>query len=186
MKPWNRLASRVGAASAVAILGLSGLARAQTEAQQSLVLAVYDGEDGAGKAHQAMKEFQSEGMIRIDAFAVISKDAQGEVHVQSTQKRGAKAGAVIGALVGALGGPAGAAAGTAAGGGLGYLTGDAVGIPRDDIDTIKAALLPGTSALVAVVDERWAGALERAMKEAQAKQPLEHRMLTPEQPSGEE
>jgi uncharacterized membrane protein len=98
------------------------------------------------------------------------------VHVQSTQKRGALAGAVVGALVGALGGPAGAAVGATAGGGIGFLTGETVGIPREDINAIKASLTPGSSALVAVVDERWVMDLERSLHEAQAKQVLDRKI----------
>src|SRR6266542_3706070 len=123
----------------------------QTAVPQSLVYAVYDSEHGAKDAFDAMKQTQREGVIHIDSFAVISKNQKGHVHVQSTQKRGARAGAVVGALVGAIGGPAGAAAGAAAGGGIGFLTGDSVGIPRADINAIKASLTPGSSALVAVV-----------------------------------
>jgi uncharacterized membrane protein len=156
--------------------GLVAKAHAQTSVPQTLVYAAYDTEAGAKDAYNAMKQTQKEGVIHIDSFAVISKDQKGRVHVHSTQKRGARAGAVVGALVGALGGPAGAAAGAAAGGGIGYLTGESVGIPREDINAIKAALTPGSSALVAVVDERWVADLERSLHEAQAKQVLDHKI----------
>jgi uncharacterized membrane protein len=169
-------ATRLIAVSVFAIVGLAGRARAQEEAPQSLVYAVYDGEDGAKKAFQAMQESQKQGVIKIDSYAVVSKDANGRVHVKSTQKGGAKAGAVIGALVGLLGGPAGVAIGAGAGGGIGYLTGNAVGIPREDIDAIKSSLEPNTSAMVVVLDERWAADLSRALKQADAKQTLEHRI----------
>jgi uncharacterized membrane protein len=157
-------------------MAAASTARAQTNVPQSLVYASYDSESGAKDAYKAMKETAREGVIHIDSFAVISKDQKGRVHVQSTQKHGALGGAVVGALVGALGGPAGAAAGAAAGGSIGFLTGSAVGIPREDINTIKASLTPGSSALIAVVDERWVGDLERSMKEAQAKQVLDRKI----------
>jgi uncharacterized membrane protein len=176
MKRWYQLGSFTAAAIGAALIGLLGVARAADQAPQSLVFAVYDSEDGAANAYKAMKESQKEGVIHVDSFAVISKDAKGKVHVHSTQKRGATAGAVIGALVGVLGGPVGVAVGAGAGGGLGYLTGSAVGIPKEDIDTIKASLEPGMSAVVAVIDERWAADLQRSMQEAQAKQVLEHRI----------
>jgi uncharacterized membrane protein len=178
MKRWNRN-SWLAAAGAVTILAACGIARAQ-ESPQTLVYAVYDSENGAKDAFNAMKQSQKEGVIHIDSFAVISKDAKGKVHVQSTQKRGAKAGAVIGALIGVLGGPVGAAVGAGAGGGLGYLTGEAVGIPQEDINAIKSSLQPSTSAVVAVVDERWVADLERSLNEAQAKQVLDHKIAAPE------
>jgi uncharacterized membrane protein len=163
----------LGLAFAVAAVGL---ARAQPATPQSLVFAVYDSPGGALDAYNAMKQTQREGVIRIDSFAVVSKDDKGRVRVHSTQRRGARAGAIVGALVGVLGGPAGVVAGAAGGGGLGYLTGSAVGIPREDINAIKASLQPGSSALVAVIDERWVADLERSMHEANAKQVLDRRL----------
>ena len=147
---------------------------------QSLVYGVYDGENTAKDAYNSMKQAQKQGVIHIDSFAVISKDQKGKVHVKSTQKRGARTGAIIGALVGVLGGPAGMAAGAAAGGGLGYLTGNAVGIPRDSINEIKSSLEPGTSAIVAVVDEKWASDLENSLRGAEAKKTLNLKLSDPE------
>jgi uncharacterized membrane protein len=156
---------------------VGAFAKAHAQATpQSLVYAVYDNENGARDAFNAMKQTQREGVIHIDSFAVVAKDQRGRVRVQSTQRRGARGGAIIGALVGALGGPVGAVAGATAGGGIGYLTGEAVGIPREDINAIKASLTPGSSALVAVVDERWVADLERSLHEAQAKQVLDHKI----------
>jgi hypothetical protein len=68
------------------------------------------------------------------------------------------------------------AAGATAGGGLGYLTGNRVGIPREDINAIKSSLQPGNSAIVAVVDERWVGDVERSLHEFQAKQVLDRKI----------
>jgi uncharacterized membrane protein len=166
----------------VAAIGSIRLAQAKDAAPpmpQSLVYAVYDGENTAKSAYDAMKESQRQGVVHIDSFAVISKDQKGHVHVKSTQKKGARTGAVVGALVGLLGGPAGVAAGAAAGGGIGYLTGNAVGIPRDTINQIKTSLVPGSSAIVAVLDERWAADLESSLRAADAKQVLDSKLSNP-------
>jgi uncharacterized membrane protein len=173
-------------AAAIALaVGATGAAWAQSEIPQSLIFAAYDSPNGAADAYKAMKESQKQGVIHVDAFAVISKDDKGRVKVQSTQKRGARAGAIVGALVGAIGGPAGAAVGAGAGGGIGFLSGSAVGIPREDVNAIKASLEPGHSALIAVVDERWVVDLERSLHEAQAKQILERRLAgAPEETPG--
>jgi uncharacterized membrane protein len=171
----HRRGGWLAAALAFATVCSFGTARAQTQVQ-TLVFASYDNENGAKDAFQAMKQTQKEGVIRIDSYAVVSKDQKGRVRVQSTQRRGALAGSVIGALVGLLGGPAGVAVGATAGGGLGYLTGSTVGIPREDINAIKANLQPGTSAIVAVIDERWVADLERSLHEAQAKQVLDRKI----------
>ena len=42
-----------------------------------------------------------------------------------------------------------------------------------------------TSAVVAVIDERWVADLERSLNEAQAKKVLDHKLATPE-PSGKQ
>jgi uncharacterized membrane protein len=163
----------------VAAIGSVPLARAQGPAPESLVYAVYDSETAAKDAYAAMKDSQRQGVIHIDSFAVISKDQKGHVHVKSTQKHGARTGAIIGALIGVLGGPAGAAAGAAAGGGVGYLTGDAVGIPQDKINEIKSSLTPGTSAIIAVLEERWAADLEQSLRATEAKQVLDSKLANP-------
>jgi uncharacterized membrane protein len=171
---------------AIALLGGLGTAHAQTGAPQSLVYAVYDSPSGASDAFKALRETQREGVINIDAFAVISKDDRGRVRVHSTQRRGARAGAIVGALIGAVGGPAGALAGAGAGGGIGYLTGRSVGIPRADINAIRASLEPGSSALIAVIDERWVTDLERSLHAARAKQVLDRRIMGTPVPAPEE
>jgi uncharacterized membrane protein len=170
----------IAALAGVAAIGSARLALAQDNSTPlSLVYAVYDGENTAKEAYAAMKDSQKQGVIHIDSFAVISKDQKGHVHVKSTQKKGARTGAVVGALVGVLGGPAGMAAGAAAGGGIGYLTGNAVGIPRETINEIKSSLTPGSSAIVAVVEERWVSDLESSMRAAQAKQVLDSKLANP-------
>jgi hypothetical protein len=77
------------------------------------------------------------------------------------------------------------AAGAVAGGGLGYLTGSAVGIPRADINAIQSSLAPGTSAIVAVVDELWVADLERSLHQAHAKQVLDRKLAPPTQQAPE-
>src|SRR5262249_8019718 len=157
----------------IAAIGSIRLAHAkEAAAPQTLVYAVYDGETTAKDAFAAMKDSQKQGVIHIDSYAVISKNQKGKVHVSSTQKKGARTGAIVGALIGVLGGPAGAAAGAAAGGGIGYLSGNAVGIPKSTINDIKASLTPDTSAIIAVVDEQWAADLEHSLQAADAKQVL--------------
>jgi uncharacterized membrane protein len=163
-------------AAVLMTLGATGIAGAQTTTPRALVYAAYDTQDGAKQAYDAMKETQKQGSVHIDAFAVVSKDTNGRVHVRSTQERDAVAGAVVGALVGAVGGPAGAAVGAGAGGGIGFLTGDAVGIPREEINAIKSSLKPGSSAVIAVLDQRWVSDVERSLHDAQSIEVLDHRI----------
>ena len=162
------------AALAIAGIGwLAGTAHA-VESTHSLVYAVYDNEEGAMSAFKAMQSAQEQNAIRLESWAVVSKDAKGRVHVQrSNQKEGTIAGVVVGGLIGALGGPAGAAAGATAGGFLGRAGGEAVGIPTEDIHAIKENLSPSSSAVIAVVDERWVSDVSRSLKQAQARSVLD-------------
>ena len=75
-----------------------------------------------------------------------------------------------------LGGPVGVALGAGAGGVVGYLTGNAVGIPREQVESIKQSLTPDSSALVVVLNDRWVRDVERDMKQAQARQVIAHQI----------
>jgi uncharacterized membrane protein len=61
------------------------------------------------------------------------------------------------------------AAGAAAGGTVGYLSGDAVGIPRDKVEMMRSSLTPDSSALVVVLNDRWVQNVERGMNQAHAR-----------------
>src|SRR5262245_52447602 len=101
--------------TSIVAIGSVRLGSAQGPAPQTLVYATYDSDKAAKDALAAMKDSQRQGVIRIDSYAVVSKDENGRVRVKSTQKRHARAGVIIGALVGVLGGPVGMVAGAAAG-----------------------------------------------------------------------
>jgi len=90
--------------------------------------------------------------------------------VRDQRKRDAGVGAVLGGVIGLIGGPAGVAVGATAGGAAGYLTGNAVGIPRDKVESMKQSLVPDSSALVVVLDDRWVKDVDRDMRQAQARE----------------
>ena len=102
--------------------------------------------------------------------AVVSKDPKGKVQVLDQRKTDAGVGAVVGAIVGLVGGPVAATVAAGAGGVVGYLTGDAVGIPRDKVDSMKQSLTPDSSALVVVLNDRWVQDVEKDLQQAQARQ----------------
>jgi hypothetical protein len=105
----------------------------------------------------------------MESYAVVSKDMKGKVSVRDQRKRDAGIGAVLGGVIGLIGGPVGVAAGAAAGGAVGYLTGDAVGIPRDKVESMRASLTPNSSALVVVLDDKWVQDTERGLNQAHAR-----------------
>jgi uncharacterized membrane protein len=95
---------------------------------------------------------------------------KGKVTVRDQRKRDAGVGAVLGGVIGLVGGPLGVAAGATAGGSVGYLTGDAVGIPREKVESMKASLTPNSSALVVVLEDRWVQDVQRDMNQAHARE----------------
>ena len=149
---------------------IANSAPAQQISAQSLIYATYEGEDTAGKVFETIKANQKATGERILSYAVVSKDLKGKVHVRDQRKKDAKVGAILGGVIGVLGGPAGAVAGAAAGGSLGYLTGNEVGISRENVETMKTSLTPGSSALAVILEDRWVQDVEKGLREAHARQ----------------
>lgn len=157
-------------AAAMSAVALSVVAlTAAADKSETLVYAVYNGQDTATQVFKSMKSAQSSTGERIESYAVVSKDLKGKVTVRDQRKRDAGVGAVLGGVIGLIGGPAGVAAGATAGGAAGYLTGDAVGIPRDKVESMKQSLTPDSSALVVVLEDKWVNDVERDMNQANAR-----------------
>jgi uncharacterized membrane protein len=152
-------------ASAVGVVALG----ASATPSQSLVYAVYNGQDTASQVFKTMKSAQYSTGERIESYAIVSKDLKGKVRVRDQRKRDGSVGAVLGGVIGLLGGPIGVAAGATAGGAVGYLTGDAVGISRDSVESMKTSLTPDSSALVVVLDDIWVQDVERDLNQANAR-----------------
>jgi uncharacterized membrane protein len=161
------------AASGLVILAIGATAdpalRAAGDRSETLLYAVYNGRDTAGQVLKTMQSAQGSTGERIESYAVVSKDLKGKVTVRDQRKRDAGVGAVLGGVIGLVGGPIGVAAGATAGGAAGYLTGDAVGIPRDKVESMKQSLTPDSSAVVVVLDDRWVQDVERDLNKAQAR-----------------
>ena len=115
------------------VLAAGGVDLRAAAKAQTLIYAVYDGQDTAGEVFKSIRAAQgAQTGERIEAYAVVSKDIKGRVRVRNQRGHNAGVGAVVGGVIGLVGGPASAAAGAAAGGAVGYLTGDAIKIaPRE-------------------------------------------------------
>src|SRR5262245_56720074 len=178
----ERFVNVVGAFVAVALAATAfGVAplRAADDKAETLVYAVYNGQDTATQVFKTMKSAQSSTGERIESYAVVSRDLKGKVTIRDQRKRDAGVGAVLGGVIGLVGGPVGVAAGAAAGGAVGYLTGDAVGIPKEKVESMKAALTPGSSALVAVLDDVWVADVEKDMNQAHAREVIASKIASP-------
>jgi uncharacterized membrane protein len=117
--------------------------------------------------YRSLRSAEDQNLIKIDSYAVVEKGFDGRVRVKDQRRKGARAGVVVGALVGLVGGPAGVVAGAAAGGAAGYVTGNAVGVPKQTVDTIRSSLSNGESAIIAVVEDKYAVAVQK-MEEPKA------------------
>jgi uncharacterized membrane protein len=124
-----------------------------------ILVSVFDSQTAAFEGLTALKELHREGEITLYASSVVSKDDNGKATIQQQADRGpvgAVTGLVGGALVGLIAGPAGAAVGAYVGG-VGGLMFDVftAGFNLDFVDDVTLALKPGTTAVIADVDETW-------------------------------
>jgi len=162
-----------GAAVSVAVvltaIAAGAVSLRAADKSETLVYAVYNGQDTATQVFKSMKSAQSSTGERIESYAVVSKDLKGKVTVRDQRKRDSGVGAVLGGVIGLVGGPVGVAAGAAAGGAAGYLTGDAVGIPRDKVESMKQSLTNDSSALVVVLEDKWVKDVEHDLNQANAR-----------------
>jgi uncharacterized membrane protein len=170
----NELAGKIKVALCIAALvtaAMMGAVRLHAATtSQTLLFAVYEGQNTAAQNLKTMIQAQRKTGERIQSYAVISKDPKGKVSVIDQRRTDASVGAVLGAVVGLVGGPVGAAVGATAGGAVGYLTGDAVGIPRENVENMEKSLTPNSSALIVVLDDRWVNDVQRDMEQANARQ----------------
>lgn len=124
-----------------------------------ILVATFGTEKAAFEGLSALKDLHRDGDITLYASSVIAKDPQGAVSVRQAADSGpvgTLVGLVTGGLIGLLGGPAGVAVGAYVGGfgGLMYDLFNA-GLSGDFVDEVSGALIPGTVAVVADMDETW-------------------------------
>ena len=114
------------------------------------------------RAHQylfAMRDLRQRGALDLKDAVVVSKELDGTVKVTETidptPARAAMSGAVWSGLLGLLiGGPVGWLAGIGVGAGAGAVAAKVIdlGIPDEWVDWFKAAVEPGTSAVVILAE----------------------------------
>jgi hypothetical protein len=94
-------------AASVAVASLVGVGAARMHAadrSETLVYAVYDGQDTAGGVYKSMKSAQHDTGERIESYAVVSKDLKGKVRIRDQRSRDSSVGAVLGGVIGLVGG----------------------------------------------------------------------------------
>ncbi len=131
-------------------------------------VATYDTEDGAAAAAKDFRAAERDGAIDLIDAAVIVHTADGKVKFDESAdpsgKKWAKRGAIAGGVVGLIFPPSiivSAAVGGGAGGVWGKIRDK--GFKDDDLKEIGNSLPPGSSAIIAVAEDKMVEQLERSL-----------------------
>ncbi len=133
-----------------------------------IFVATYGTEDGAAAAAKDFQAAERDGAIDLIDAAVIVHTADGKVKFDETAdpsgKKWAKRGAIAGGVVGLIFPPS-IIVSAAVGGGAGGLWGKIrdKGFKDEDLKEIGDSLPPGTSAIIAVAEDRMVEQLERSI-----------------------
>jgi uncharacterized membrane protein len=133
-----------------------------------LFVAVYDTEDGAADAAKDFKAAQRDGAIDLIDAAVIVHTAEGKVKFDETAdpsgKKWAKRGAIAGGVVGLIFPPS-IIASAVVGGGAGAIWGKVrdKGFKDEDLKAVGESMPPGSSAIIAVAEDRVIERLENGI-----------------------
>src|SRR5262245_60129009 len=134
-----------------------------------LVVTMFDDEDAASAAYEALRRLEQDGGIAILDAATLVRHGDGTSEIKDTQdvdtRHGAAFGVISGALIGLVGGPAGAVVGAIAGGATGAASASAIdfGFPKEDLQALDEQLAPDSSALVVLVELTWLDKLDATL-----------------------
>ena len=134
-----------------------------------LHVATYDDEGDARADYEAVKQLHASGKIGTYDAAIVTKDADGNVHVSKHEKptqHGAWTGVAVGAVVGIIFPPSvlvTAAAGGVAGGLIGHFR---KGLSRKDVKDLGELLGDGEAALVIVGEAALQSYVDKALVKA--------------------
>jgi hypothetical protein len=138
-------------------------AQAQPSQPQQLVYGIYD---GTATASQLFGTVTAPGQPGADgAFAAVANEGKGTVAVQQQKANGFAQAALLSGIIGLLGPQGGAQPGATAGG--------------TAVDSLRNSLVPGTSALVAIVSAQAAPTVAAALQQGKPRQVMSTRVATP-------
>lgn len=140
-----------------------------------LLIAVFGNESTGQKALNEMRKLDRHDDLDILNAALAVKGGDGRTHIYETgdvyPRRGAFFGAVAGGLFGLLGGPVGMVVGALAGAFTGHAVAGKIdmGFSESYLKELKLSLEPGTSAVVALVENKWVATLVETLSQHDAK-----------------
>ncbi|MGB2910770.1 MAG: DUF1269 domain-containing protein [Anaerolineales bacterium] len=141
-----------------------------SEAPVQLIVAAFQDEKAADQALKDLKKAKKKKEIAIKNAAMLRKDENGKLHIKETADmgggKGAALGGVAGAVIGLIAGPA-LVVPVAVGALVGGLTAKLKdsGFSDQRLESLGDGLVPGSSAIVAVVEPKWAKRVERELSE---------------------
>lgn len=137
-----------------------------------MIVASFEDEKIAERAMFDLKMDKRSRLFEFRDAALINRDEDNKIHIKETGDmtggKGVVYGGIIGAVVGLIAGPLGAVIGGVVGAVVGGITAKKVdaGIPDERLKEMAAALQPGTSVILAVVDQRWYEDVRARLEEA--------------------
>jgi len=135
-----------------------------------LVAISFDDPETATRALGSIRALEKDGGVELEDTAVVTKDADGKVHVKNEASSGTETGAAVGAVLGSLlfvVFPVGIIGGAIIGGLIGRAA--APGIDGNFVKQIEADLPAGGSALFVLTKGGHAGMLIASMRQYEGK-----------------
>lgn len=157
-----------------------------TDAPLDLYIAAYGDAAAAEADWDEIKQLAKDKVVTIEALILVSRDADGKIHVKDNAHEaglGAAVGAVGGAIVGLIFPPA-LLASAVVGAGIGAGAGVVVDqVTKHEIRSdVEDTLPPGSSGIVAIFEERWVTEVEKALARADK---AEHHHVHDGEPAGD-
>jgi uncharacterized membrane protein len=159
------------APSTADITAASGAAVAVTDGVYYLIVAQFPDTKAATKAYDVLRELETTTTLAIDGVVVARREQDGKVHLEQLTEHSTRTGlgwGVVGGIALAALFPPSLLAGAVGGGAIGAAAGKVRNlVRRSEVEKeLESALEPGTSGILALVEDQAAAQVQRALAEA--------------------